>query len=298
MAHLMRFARMLVIGTMAILPAASGADDAIKVVFRGDDMGVAQAINEACIKSYREGVVRSVEVIAPGAWFLDAARLLKESPDLDVGVHLCLTSEWERCKWRPLTHAPSLVDADGYFYPATNQRTDFSPNSGFLEAKPKLDEVEAELRAQIELTRKHVPRISHVSVHMYTARSTPELEAIARRLARQFNLLFDDDGMKRAVYWGGTDPAAHAKRLITRLETLGAGTHLIITHPGLDTPELRNFGHSGNDDVAEDRAAATAALTSKSVKEALAKQGIQVISYKDLTNAPAPDAANKALPGS
>src|SRR6516225_4070802 len=113
-------------------------DPKIKVLFRGDDMAVAQAANEACIKAYREGVVRSVEVIVPGAWFLDAVRLLKESPDLDVGVHLCLTSEWERCKWRPLTHAPSLVDADGYFYPATSQRSDFPPNTGLVEAKPKL----------------------------------------------------------------------------------------------------------------------------------------------------------------
>ena len=51
-------------------------------------MGVAQAVNEACIQCYREGIARSVEVIVPGPWFLDAVRLLKENPGLDVGVHL------------------------------------------------------------------------------------------------------------------------------------------------------------------------------------------------------------------
>jgi predicted glycoside hydrolase/deacetylase ChbG (UPF0249 family) len=221
-------------------------------------------------------------VIVPGAWFLDAVRLLKENPDLDVGVHLCLTSEWERCKWRPLTCAPSLVDADGYFYPATGQRSDFPPNTGLIEAKPKLDEIEAELRAQIELARKHIPRISHVSVHMHTVRSVPEWEAIGRKLATHYGLRFDDDGMKRANYWGGTDPLAHEKRLITRLETLPPGKHLIITHPALDTPEMRNFCHIGYEDVAEDRAAVTAALTSKGLKDAIARLGVQVISYKDL----------------
>src|SRR5262249_5475614 len=83
-------------------PARPGNDGEIRVLVRADDMGVAQAVNEACIQSHKEGIVKSVEVIVPGPWFLDAVRLLKENPDLDVGVHLALTSEWERVKWRPL----------------------------------------------------------------------------------------------------------------------------------------------------------------------------------------------------
>jgi predicted glycoside hydrolase/deacetylase ChbG (UPF0249 family) len=254
----------------------------VRVIVRGDDMGVAQAINEACIKAYREGIVRSVEVIVPGAWFLDAVRLAKENPELDVGVHLCLTSEWDYCKWRPLTRGASLVDADGYFYRATKQRGDLPGNSGFLDAKPKVEEVEAELRAQIEMAKKHIPRISHVSVHMYTVRSSPEIEAVARKLAKEYGLKFDDDGMKRAVYWGGTNPEAHAKRLVARLAELGAGTHLIITHPGLNTPELRGFGNNGAWDVAEERAATTEALTSKLVREAVKERGMRVIGYREV----------------
>src|SRR5205814_2520963 len=132
------------------------------------------------------------------------------------GVHLCLTSEWDRCKWRPLTHGASLVTADGYFYPATSQRPDLPPNSGLENAKPKLEEVEAELRAQIELAKKFIPRISHVSAHMYTVRSSPQIEAVARKVAKEYGLKFDDDGVKRAVYWGGTNPEVHAKRLVAR----------------------------------------------------------------------------------
>src|SRR5262245_64767970 len=105
--------------------AQQGPDGEIRLLVRADDMGVAQSVNEACIKSCKEGIARSVEVIVPGPWFLDAVRLLKENQDIDVGVHLALTSEWERVKWRPLTNAPSLVDADGYFRPMTRQRNDF-----------------------------------------------------------------------------------------------------------------------------------------------------------------------------
>src|SRR5215471_5353577 len=133
-------------------------DGEIRLLVRGDDMGVAQSVNEACIHSARDGIVRSVEVIVPGPWFLDAVRLLKENPDLDVGVHLCLTSEWERVKWRPLTRGASLADENGYFFPMTGKRADFPPNTSFLDAKPKPDEVEAELRGQIEMLKKHIPR--------------------------------------------------------------------------------------------------------------------------------------------
>ena len=35
-----------------------------------------------------------------------------------------------------ITEAPSLVDSQGYFYPATSQRGDFPPHTGFLEAPP------------------------------------------------------------------------------------------------------------------------------------------------------------------
>jgi chitin disaccharide deacetylase len=81
------------------LGTAAGESPVIELLVRADDMGVAQAVNEACIASYREGIVRSVEVIVPGAWFPDAVRLLKENPGLDVGVHLTLTSEWDRRGW-------------------------------------------------------------------------------------------------------------------------------------------------------------------------------------------------------
>jgi len=48
-------------------------------------------------------------------------KLLQGNPGLDVGVHLTLTSEWEGCKWGPLTRAPSLADQNGYFRPMTSQ---------------------------------------------------------------------------------------------------------------------------------------------------------------------------------
>jgi hypothetical protein len=276
------------IGLTAASVSVSSAEReaaAIELLVRGDDMGVAQAVNEACIASYRHGIVRSVEVIVPGAWFPDAVRLLKENPGLDVGVHLTLTSEWERCKWRPLTHAPSLVDANGFFRPMTRQRGDFPPDTGFLEAKPRVDEVERELRAQIEMAKRNIANVSHVSAHMGTAVCTPELRALVVRLCAEYGLLYRDEQLQYARGFGGSQKSGEQKErdLIGLVEGLKPGRWLIIEHPAYDTTEIRGMGHLGYENVAEDREGVTRAFTSPKVMEAVRRRGIRLISYGELT---------------
>jgi chitin disaccharide deacetylase len=68
--------------------------DEIRLLVRSDDMGAVHAVNQACIETVTKGIARSVEVIVPAPWFLEAAALLKNHPTIDVGVHLDLTSEW------------------------------------------------------------------------------------------------------------------------------------------------------------------------------------------------------------
>ena len=272
---------------------------AIRLLVRADDMGVAQSVDSATIHAYRNGIVRSTEVIVPGPWFLDAVRLLKENPGLDVGVHLALTSEWERVKWRPLTQAPSLVDADGYFRPMTTQRADFPPGTGFVEAGPKLDEVERELRAQIETARRHLgARVTHVSSHMLTSRATPALDSLTRRLAKEYGLVMEDAGGLR--YAGGFGPrtltnAQRATALATLIDTLAPGTWLLLEHAAYDTPEMRAIGHTGYEDVAADRAGVTYAFTSAEVKAAVARRGVRLMSYADLAPASAPATTGGAM---
>lgn len=284
----MRFLVALIAAAFVVPPVFAGdsPDGEIRVVVRADDMGVAQSVDEACMKAYKDGVVRSVEVIVPGPWFLDAVRLLDENPGVDVGVHLALTSEWQLVKWRPLTNAPSLVDADGYFRPMTSQRPDFPPDTGFVDAKPKPEEVERELRAQIETARRHLGnRLSHVSAHMLAAVATPELKAITERLAKEYGLRLEGAGGLQ--YAGGFGEHAftgeqRTDALVALLDGLKPGVWLVLEHPAFDTPEMRRVFHKGYEDVATDRAAVLAAFTSPRVKEAIARKKIKLISYADL----------------
>lgn len=262
----------------------TGRPAGIKLLVRADDMGVALNVNDACIHACTEGIVRSVEVVAPGPWFLDAVQRLHAHPEIDVGIHLCLTSEWDRVKWRPLTAAPSLVDSNGYFCPATLQLEEFPPGTGFHDANPKPDEIERELRAQIDLVRRHLPRVSHVSAHMGAATATPAARAITEGLCREYHLRLESPELSEMLGWRQTaaTPEQTATNLAAAIARLEPGSHLLIEHPGLDTPEMRAMSHTGRETEFVTRAWATHALTSTQVKRAVKKRGIALISHQDL----------------
>jgi predicted glycoside hydrolase/deacetylase ChbG (UPF0249 family) len=264
---------------------ARSTGDEIRLIARADDIGSCHAANEACIKSYRDGIVRTVEVMVPGPWFNEAVKMLQENPGLDVGVHLTLTSEWEFYKWGPITEAPSLVDEQGHFYPMTSQRSNFPPNTGFLEAKPKIEEVEKEVRAQIELATKKIPNVSHLTCHMGTTVSTPELRALVQKLSQEYKLPLEAPATVKVMGGFGDSNSTAEERetaLAKMLEKLGAGTWLLVEHPGMDTPEMKAMGHIGYWNVAAHRDGVTSAFTSQKVKKIIEKRGIKLISYHDL----------------
>ena len=261
----------------------------IRLLVRADDMGSCHAANEACIQCFRKGIVRSVEVMVPGPWYAEAVKMLKENPDLDVGVHLTLTSEWEFYKWGPVTHAPSLVDKHGHFFPMNSQRPDFPPNTGFLDAKPKLDEVEKELDAQIEIALTDLPQTSHLSLHMNTAGATPELTKIVKRLSEEYYLPLEAPMAKAVSSLGMMGETLEKKELllIKIIKSLTPGTWIVIDHPGLDSEEMSSWAELPGTGspiyglVNKDRAAITQAFTSDRVKQAIHIRGIHLINHKD-----------------
>jgi len=255
----------------------------IRLIVRGDDIGCSHAANVACIEAYRNGVMRTVEIMVPCAWFEEAAIMLNENPGLDVGIHLTLTSEWEKYKWKPLTSGKSIVNKDGYFYQMTREWDDWPAGTGFWDANPKIEEVEAELRAQIELALKKIKNVSHLSAHMGTATCREDLAELVKKLAKEYNLEVDLSGVKGAGGMGeGTDaPETRGDALAATLEKLEPGLWMLVDHPGKDTPEMRSMGHKGYEHVANDREGVTQAFCSDKVKEVIKRRGIKLMSYGD-----------------
>lgn len=222
-------------------------------------------------------------------WFPQAVKLLQQNRQLDVGVHLALTSEWDNFKWRPLTTAPSLTTDDGYFYHSYQQREGRADEVSFAEADWKIDEVEQELRAQMALTMKHIPWCSHAGIHMGGIRADEKIKAVFETLLAEYDLIGVDlephDFSRFRGFGDNSQALSSAEKeatLIEGLKTLGPGKWLFVDHPAYDTPEMRHIYHKGYEKVAEDRQGVTDAWTSEVVKAIIAERGIKLISYADV----------------
>lgn len=256
-----------------------------RLIVRGDDMGAAHAVNEAIIQCHKAGIQTAIEVIVPSPWFPEAAKMLAENPTVDVGVHLALTSEWDNVKWRPVSDCPSLRDADGYFHPMIQPNKNY-PGRSLKEQAWKLEDVEKEFRAQIELALKRLPNVSHLSGHMGCSGISEPVNALVKKLANEYRLDIEpgEMGVKHVSYIGarGTSDEKIAS-FLKMLDSLEADkTYLFVDHPGLDTPEMRAIHHIGYENVAVDRQGVTDAWTSPRVREAITVRGIQLIGYRDL----------------
>lgn len=258
-----------------------------RLIVRGDDMGFSHSGNEALIKCYKEGIQTSIEVIVPSPWFPEAVKMLAQNPNADVGIHIALTSEWDNVKYRPVSHCPSLTDADGYFYPFIYPNKNY-PGKSLSENNPKLEDIEKEIRSQIELAIKKIPQITHISSHMGCYNMNQEVKAIAKKLAKEYKIDIEpsDFGVKHVSYSGPKKTSEEKiQSFIRMLDELKPGeTYLFVDHPGIDTPELRAIHHIGYEDVAVDRQGVTNAWTDARVKAAIKKKGIQLISYADIKN--------------
>ncbi len=256
-----------------------------RLIVRGDDMGFSHSGNMAMIEAFKNGIEKSIEVIVPSAWFPEAVILLNDHPGIDVGVHLVLTSEWDNIKYRPLTHPASLVNEDGYFYPFIYPHKNY-PNQSIMDHKYKLADVEQEFRAQIEMAKRHIRNLTHISGHMGCTDMDSEVKALSKRLAKEYGLDIhpEDFGVKNVTYIGlkGTskEKIQSLKAILLSLEP--NETYLFIDHPGMNDSELRAIYHKGYENVAEDRAGVLQAWTDKSIKKIISQKGIQLISYADL----------------
>lgn len=258
-----------------------------RLIVRGDDMGYSHSGNRALIKSFKEGIETSVEVIVASPWFPEAVKLLQQNPGIDVGIHLALSSEWENIKWRPLTDCASLKDADGYFFPMIYPNKNY-PGQALTENKWTIADVEKEFRAQIEMAIKKIPGLSHISSHMGCVNISEEVKALSKRLAKEYHISIDpaDYQIINIGFEGKHETTAEkVTAFMAMLGKLEKGkTYLFVEHPGLDNDELKAVYHIGYEQVAMDRQGVTDLFTNAKVKEAIKQREIRLVSYRDLLN--------------
>ncbi len=256
-----------------------------RLLIRCDDIGMCHTVNMAVKKLIETGIPFSASVMVGCPWYKEAVELLTANPQISVGVHLMLNSEWSHYKWGPVSGreaVPSLVDEDGYFY--TSEEL-------FRKAGIKINEVEHELRAQIEKAQHSGLQIDYLDYHMGTAVSTPELRSLVEKLAKEYKLgisVYFDEAY--ASLWE-IAPERKLNRLLEIVANLQPErVNLVVIHLGMETPEmdaLTDLNYPADPfRVSIHRQAELNALCSSAFEKALINKGVELITYHDLVLKP------------
>ena len=167
-----------------------------------DDVAVGHGANRAFVDLAGQGFVTTGSVMVPCPWFPEIVDLAGEQPDLDLGVHLTLTSESQACRWRPISttsRSSGLIDDDGYMW----------PDVPAVRRHARRGAVEAECRAQIEAALAAGLDVTHLDTHMGAA-AAPEFADMYVRLGREYRLpillVRDSSSYSSVLDMGPLDP--------------------------------------------------------------------------------------------
>lgn len=204
-----------------------------EVLLRLDDVGMNHSVNLAIEKIAATGMPFSVSVLFACPWYQEAVEILKKNPQITVGVHLALNSEWRNYRWGPVLGkggVPSLVDSVGYFLPSVN---------AFLASKYDLHEVERELSAQVERALASGLKITYVDTHMGMAAATPQLRAVTERVAKKYGLgISTYFGESNFSLWGVPVAAKKTELLAHLAHASRDSVNLVVVHVAERTPEM------------------------------------------------------------
>ena len=232
------------------------AADARVLILNADDFGMCHDQNEGVIRGLQEGLFTSSTILVTCPWFEEAAEFARNYPAADLGVHLTLTAEWDRYKWGPVLGrdaVPSLVDARGYLWQTVAQ----------VYEHARLDEAEAELRAQIEKAFAAGIDATHLDSHMGTLQLRADYHEIYARLADEYRLpirlasrrRIGTEGMgaildqldaagvvtpDHLVFYGPSSVAETESYWTNLIRTLKPGLTEILCHPALARYELKS----------------------------------------------------------
>jgi hypothetical protein len=273
--------------------------DARLLIIHSDDLGVAHSENIASIEAIENGSVNSASVMMPTPWVLEVANYAKAHPDThDFGLHLVLTSEWKNYRWGPvssLDKVPSLVSEHGYF------KADCS-------TEVSLDEVETELRAQIDRAYAMGLVPTHLDSHMGCLFQSPELIEVYLKLGKEYRLpvlvtsdfpaeLLDKYEVRAILAEALTiEPEQYAKGpedyYLNAFRNLKPGVSTLLIHTAYDNEEMKGMNIDHPDWGNEWRQKDFDFFTSEACKKALEQENIKLVTWRQIKEAYYPHSGN------
>jgi chitin disaccharide deacetylase len=269
------------------------AADARVFILNADDFGMCHDQNEGVIRGLKEGLFTSSTILVTCPWFEEAAEFARNNPDADLGVHLTLTAEWDRYKWGPVLGrdaVPSLVDERGYLWQTVAQ----------VYEHARLDEAEAELRAQIEKAFAAGIDATHLDSHMGTLQLRADYHEIYALLADEYRLpirlasrrRLGTEGMGAILdqldaagvvtpdhlVFNGPPSVAETETYWTNLiRTLKPGLTEILCHPALARYELKSCARDAMQREADFRY-----FTSDQARQLIKDEGVEMVGFRKL----------------
>jgi hypothetical protein len=262
------------------------------LVVHADDVGMCGATVDAFFDLVDGGLASSGSAMVPCPWFPEVAARARARADVDLGVHLTLTSEWDGYRWAPLsTRDPrsGLIDGEGYFFRTDSLWTALDPGAARREMEAQVDRA---LTAGIDVT--------HIDCHMF-AMLHPALVghyvdlALSRRLPAlitrqpQWVAALSEDAIAR---WerGGLPVFDHLREMplepppegwlaatLRLIDELPPGLTYLVTHPARNTPELRAVARDWRERVAD-----AEGLADPTLAERVRDAGVHVIGWRPL----------------
>ena len=266
------------------------------LILHADDYGMNHSVNRATAEGLDKHWITSASILVPCPWFMEAAAYAKAHPDADLGIHQALNSEWTTLRWGPVTskdQVPSLLDPDGYL----------PLDTPIVAKNAKTNEVEIELRAQIERAQKFGVHITHLDTHMSALFGSTDLYKAYMKMGHAYGLpiLEEWEGVHGPL--GVTpppeevlvqkviaiDPGIDAKDWTAwyekQLAPLGPGVYQVILHLAYDDDEMRGATYDHPDWGAAWRQHDVDMVRSPEFQKFLKDQGFILVGWKDLAKA-------------
>jgi hypothetical protein len=247
-----------------------------KLIINADDFGLTTGCSKGILYAMEKGVVTSTTIMINMPKAEEAIKMAKEKGINAIGLHLTLTCG------KPLlsiNEVPTLVDENGEFY---KRRTKLFPVMNLNEAKKELKaQIEKFLKSGLELT--HLD--SHHHIHMYDG-----IREIVGELAKEYNVAVrqPNNETKDYLITNGITTTDHfsmefygekatLKKLKKIIKDFSNGTIEIMAHPAYADEELSSISSYN-----KNRQKELEILTSQELINWVNKEGIKLITYKDL----------------
>ena len=284
-----------------------------RLIVNADDFGFTSGVNRAIVEAHTHGVVTSSTLMANGKAFAEATELITRTPNLSIGCHVVLIDG------EPVLGSDQLpsLTASGHFRDGLKQ---FAAESVVGRMNP--DEISAEATAQIRKIQSAGIVVSHIDTHKHThvfpQILRPLLKAAAdcgvRSLRNPFGPRFplrSSQLLARPKLWTRYAEVQILRRFAGKFResvkragfatpdgTLGIevtgtldetlflaiarsipeGTWEFVCHPGYNDADLL----TANTRLRASRETELQVLTLPSAREILARERVELISYREL----------------